>query len=488
MTTGLLVLIAGLLGVASSASPDKCQMANEGGPDGAIVERACRALGYRDQYREKFAEEAEARKLVGSAPLDSEERFLRLLDWQIANSRLDEARRDMSREMNAVISDTLARYGIAPTESDGDITGGPGTGLRANWGPRYQTRSGPDEPILNKVELKNGQTVYMKWTQSRKSEERAQAFTWPNGRVDILDEAFERVLLSRSPRMLGFLLHHESIHFDQLRNGTWKTQNLREAAAYEESLKAAPRFGLTALDIKEIKDKLRYNQARVDRQRLWLERAPLNLPPPDVQARNEAEWHEFVKVRKVMEDGRNELVAELAKQRADRERMQNSPASGTDSTGTAPEENPLDQVKANSQLFCESPEFITPPSDAPVVWSQSVSRVSRILAVMDLDYRIGTMPCSEYVTYQGIYLHRQGIDVTQTTLIRSLVAEGLIRQTNPTPRAGRVALPQPITAPRPVAPSPRPDPVPVPDVPDPKPDRPTPPPYNPCIHDRCIKP
>lgn len=487
MTTRVLPFLLIVVALPAIAQ-DACQMANEGGPDGAIVERACRALAQRDLYRHRFAEEAKARANAESAVSGSEERFVLMRKWEAANALLDDARIEMSREMNGVIADTLARYGIAPTEGDGDITGGPGKGLQARWTPRYKMRFDPAEPILNKIELKNGQNVYLKWEQGRDPKERAQAFTWPNGRVDVLDEAFERVYQSRSPRMLGFLLHHESIHFDQLRNGTWKTQNLRETAAYTESLKAAARFGLTALDIKEIKDKLLFNQARVDRQRLWLERTPPNLPPPDVQARNETEWHEFIRVRKVMEDGRNELVAELAKQRADRERMQNAPASGTDSTGTAPEENPLHHVQANSQLFCESPEFITPPSAAPVVWSQSVGRVSRILAVMDLDYRIGTMPCAEYVTYQGIYLHRQGIDVTQTTLIRSLVAEGLIRQTNPTPRARRVTLPQPITAPRPVAPSPRPDPVLVPDVPDPKPDRPTPPPYNPCIHDRCIKP
>lgn len=448
--------------VASPATAqDACQMANEGGPDGAIVERACRALEQRDLYRLRFAAEAKARALAEAAPLGSDERYLLMQKWEAINTLLNDARIDMSREMNGVISDTLARYGIAPAEGDGDITGGPGKGLRAHWEPRYKMRFEPAHPLLNEIKLKNGQVVYLKWEQGREPEERAQAFTWFNGRVDVLDEAFERVYESRSPRMLGFLLHHESVHFDQLRNGSWKTQNLREVAAYTESIKAASRFGLTPAEIGEIKDKLLYNQARVDAQRQWRERAPTNLPPPDVQARNKDEWDDYTTARKLMQEGRDKLKADLEEERQREANTRNAPAPEPEEETPSAPLSGLDLLEAHAKFFCESPQMIH-IMDVPLAeWRETLSKVPSELATLDYDRQTGTMPCYKYVTYQSIGLHRRGYDLSNVEFLLGVVEEGLIRQTNPTPRIGRVEYtPPPSQAP----PGPLPTPVSPPDI------------------------
>lgn len=480
-------LIVGLLvaNVASASDPaDHCKLANEGGPRGDIVERVCRGLAHRDDYRRNIGLELEAREKVYAAPIGSEERYLRLLDWEGANVLLEKSRDSMNTAMNGALGDTLRLYNIAPTRGSGSITDGPGIHMQANWNPAYAHRMNPDDPILRKVDMPDGQTVYVRWNQGRRREEQSSGVTWFDGRVDIMDGVLERVYTNRSPRLLAYLLHHESVHFDQLRNGNWSTLNEREVAAYKVSIADAKRFGLTKLEIIELKELLAYNQLRVQRQRAGSQPAPPDFPGADDQEANRLDWEKLV----AAESKRIALTLNLAEERRLREHMRNAPAPGTDSTGSPPEENPLDEAQANSRLFCESPEFLEPPSQAPVVWSQSLSRVSSILAVWDLDNRIGTMPCANYVTYQGLFLYRQGFDITDIDIVRRLVREGIIRQTNPTPRTGRITMPQPVPAPTPVTPSPQPAPVPVPDDPDPTPGRPTPPPYNPCIHDRCIKP
>lgn len=479
-----------LFGMPALADGRDCTTLPSKSPEEKITKKVCEGLDFRDAYRDALAIETAAREALEAGIPDDLTRKKALKEWGLAMEALDPAKDGMSASFRDAVNDTLVLYGISPAKGNGDITDGPVKGGRAVWTPTYKFRSNPDQPLLREMELpaqsgKPARMVHLKWKQPQVEEEKAFAMTWADGRVDILDEAFEGVLQKGSPRVLGFLLHHESVHFDQLRKGEWKSLNEREVDAYQASISAAPRFGLTVNEVEGLNRMLGYNRAKVWRQKIGWAATPRELPPPKLDADNAKEWDKLEQAIRVdIPAQRERLRVQLELERTGR----NAASSPSNEPAPVPEENPLDVAKASSKMFCESPAFFNPPSAAPLGWSESLGRVSPILAVMDLDYRTGTMPCADYVTFQGLFLSRRGFDVSNIDILRGLVAEGLIRQTNPTPRAGRVTLPQPITAPRPVAPSPRPDPVLVPDVPDPKPDRPTPPPYNPCIHDRCIKP
>lgn len=450
-------LIIGLLLLpAAHASPtiDRCSMTNEGGAQGAIVERVCRGLALRDEYRLRVDDEIEARKQVTDAPIGSEERHQLLLKWEVANALLESKRDAMNKALNGAIEDTLRHYTIAPMQGDGDIKGGPGINLSAAWKPTYQHRPNPDDPIFRKAELANGQDVYVRWDQGRDKMDRSYAVTWFDGQVDVMDGVLEDVLASRTPRVLAFLLHHESVHFDQLREGKWSTLNAREVAAYRVSIADAKRFGLSQIEIQGLRDHLSYNQRKLEKQRNGEEAYPLNLPPAKDQADNKIDWEKMVDE----ESRRIALSLNLTEER------RNRAEASTPDSGNAPADtrSPLDSIESLAKYFCENPQYIRSLTRAHEVWRDALPKVPSILVVLDLDYRFGTMNCAQYVALQAIYLHRNHCDAGAVSAILGLVDEGLVRQTQSTPRGGRVSLP-------PVTPGQTPDPLPIPTDP-PSPD------------------
>lgn len=422
---------------ATYAAPtgDRCSMANEGGPQGAIVERVCRGLALRDEYRFLVEDEIKARQKVNDTPIGSEERYQRLLVWEAANALLESKRDAMNSELNGAIDDTLRHYAIAPTQGNGWINGGPGKDLHADWKPAYRHRLDPEEPLLRKTELANGQTVYVRWNQGRTQEERSYGITWFDGQVDIMDGVLERVAASRSPRLLAYLLHHESVHFDQLRSGQWSTLNAREVAAYQVSIADAKRFGLSQIEIQDLRAHLAYNQRKLEAQRAGSEPFPLNLPPAPVQANIRSDWEAMI----AGESRRIALSLNLAEERRNRaEASTPDPRNSPSDT-----QNPIERIESLAKYFCEHPEHVRSLTRAQEVWRDSLGKVSPILAVLNRDLRIGTMPCSEYVAYQAIYLHRNHYDAGAVPSILGLIEEGLLRQTESRPRIDRVSVPAP---------------------------------------------
>lgn len=471
-------LIVGLLvaNVASASDPaNHCKLANEGGAHGDIVERVCRGLAHRDDYRRNIGLELEAREKVYAAPIGSEERYLRLLDWEAANALLEKTRDSMNTAMNGALGDTLRLYNIAPTRGSGSITDGPGIHMRANWNPAYAHRMNPDDPIFRKVDMPDGRTVYVRWNQGRRREEQSSGVTWFDGRVDIMDGVLERVYTNRSPRLLAYLLHHESVHFDQLRNGNWSTLNEREVAAYKVSIADAKRFGLTKLEIKELEGLLAHNQLRLQRQRAGSQPVPPDFPGADDQEANRLDWEKLV----AAESKRIALTLNLAEERRLREGMRNSPSAEPEEIG------PFGHLEANSRFFCESPQYVSDGLPVVIVWADALMRIPRNLAVLDLDLRIGTMSCADYVTYQAIFHSRNGVDVRNAAAIRGLIEEGLTRQTEPNPRRSRarMSIPSSPQTPAPDTPHSVPTPEPVFD------DSPSIPAIPRCrYHDWCLEP
>lgn len=458
--------------------------------DSKILKAACQGIEARDRYRQAIQEESAARSLLLEGIEDDWTRRKTLDAWQDANAIREVAKLEMEAKFREATNLTLERYRIAPSLIEGDITRGPVTGGRSLWVPRYAFRMGHKEGVLREVDMpaKPGvpaRKAYWKWTQPKIEEERALALTWPDGRVDILDEAFEAVLAKGSPRVLGYLLHHESAHYDQLRGGKWKTFNEREVDAYKVSVRDAARFQLNPDEIAGLNELLNYNRKKVQRQKYGFEKPPHELPTPAEEAANRDEWHRLEQAMREAPRQRERLRQQLELEREGR----NAPA--PDPGEAAPNEsemNPLSEAEANSRFFCESPQYIRGAPAATTVWGDAVLRVPRDLPVLNLDNRTGTMSCANYVTYQAIYHSRNGVDVRNVDVIAGLVAEGLTRQTDPNPRnsPGRMSPPSPNFPPSTASPVREQPPVLVPADPEPRRTTPKPPDYNHCIHGRCL--
>lgn len=280
-----------------------------------ITKNVCEGLEFRDAYREALTIETAAREALQAEIPDEQIRKKTLEEWALATEALKPAMDGMSARFRDAVNDTLDLYGVAPTRGDGDINDGPVRGGRALWMPAYRFRMSHDQPLLREMELpaqpgRPASKAHIKWRQSQVEEGKAFAMTWADGRVDIMDEAFESVLQKNSPRVLGYLLHHESVHFDQLRNGQWKTLNEREIDAYKASIAAAPRFGLTADEIKGLNKMLGYNRMKVWRQDLGWGDKPRELPPPEMEADNSKEWGRLEKAIRITIPAERERLRE----------------------------------------------------------------------------------------------------------------------------------------------------------------------------------
>lgn len=403
-----------------------------------------------------------------------------MLDWQNSKALLELAEKEMSERLNGAIADTLHRYGIAPTNGDGLITGGPGSKSSATWAPAYHHRFGPEEPLLRQVQLANGQRVHLKWEQGRSKEERAHALTWLDGRVDVLDSVFEKVYLSRSPRFLAILLYHESVHFDQLRTGNWKTLNAREADAYRATIAAAPRFRLTPGEIQELREILAYNERRLADQRTGQERYPANLPPPDIEARNSEEWAEFDTARRLAVTQRLALELNLHEERRSRESARNSvvdPETQARVIARARGDAAYSALGPLIARICDSPKAGGITSDLLVDWGAWLD--SHFLALSkdnpwaDMRLLPGPVDCRMFLENQIIVARKEGLDPPRLDIawLRGVLQEVSAR-TNPSPSPSQGPGDPSPSLPEPYDPGPsRPDP--------------TPPDYNRCIHGRC---
>lgn len=447
------------LSIPIDAASMDCSRLPTGDVDARIVKAACEGIQARDAYRKALREEQAARSLLIEGIANDWARLSTLEAWEKANDIREVAKLEMEAKFREATNLTLERYRIAPSLVEGDITRGPVTGGRSLWVPRYAFRMDHKEGVLREVEIpaKPGvpaHNAYWKWTQPEIKEEKALALTWPDGRVDILDEAFEAVLAKGSPRVLGYLLHHEAVHYDQLRGGKWKTFNEREVDAYKVSVRDAARFQLNPDEIAGLNELLNYNRKKVQRQKYGFEKPPRELPTPAAEAANRDEWHRLEQAMREAPAQRESLKQQLELERSGR----NAPA--PDSGEAAPNEsemNPLLEAEANSRFFCESPQYIRGAPAATTVWGDAVLRVPRDLAVLNLDDRIGTMSCADYVTYQAIYHSRNGVDVRNVDVIAGLVEEGLTRQTNPNSWTSPARMSPPSPNFPPVATSPMPD-------------------------------
>lgn len=459
----MIPLLSAILLLASAnpalADDRDCPALSDRTREARIVKLVCEGLEARDVYREALATELAAREALNAGIPDRTARLRTLEAWERAEKLLHAANQDMTANFRDATRLTLEHYGIAPSLAGSDITQGPVTGGTSVWAPRYAFRMDYDRGIVREVDIPKtpkapARKAYWKWTQPKIEEEKALALTWPDGRVDILDEAFEAVLARGSPRVLGYLLHHESVHYDQLRGAKWKTFNEREVDAYTVSVKDAARFQLNPDEVAGLKKLLNFNRKKVQRQKDGFEKPPRELPTPAEEAANRDEWHRLEQAMREAPGQRERLRQQLELERAGR----NAPAPGPgEAVPNESETNPLLEAEANSRFFCESPQYIHGAPAATTVWGDAVLRVPRNLAVLNLDNRIGTMSCADYVTYQAIYHSRNGVDVRNVDVIAGLVEEGLTRQTNPNSwtSPARMSLPSPNFPP--VTTSPMPD-------------------------------
>lgn len=420
-----------MAGVPAMAAERDCSLLQTTTREQRITKQVCDGLDYRDAYREALAIETAAREALGS---DIPNDFIRkqtLERWNRAMEAIGPAKQGMEENFRDALNDTLVLYGIAPTNGSGDINGGPVKGGKAVWAPNYAFRTGPKQGILREIELPaNGgmpaRMAHLKWQQSAVEEEKAFAMTWADGRIDILDEALEAVIEKNSPGVLGYLIHHESIHFDQLRAGNWRSLNEREVDAYKASVAEASRFGLSPNDVMGLNRLLGYNRAKVWKQKVGLEKTPQDLPTPAFEAAYKSEWD---KLRKALQEdipaGRKLLQQQLELERSGR----NAP-----SQESVPSQDHFRALKANSRYFCESPEFIHSSAGAIFSWQQALLKVQVDSAAKDLDRQFGKMPCEDYVTLQAIYLLGNGLNQIDLNGILGLVEEGLRRQIELHPR------------------------------------------------------
>ncbi len=424
-------------------------------------------MSARDQVRLLKEEEA-AKRLVAwdMSPADPGY-YQALQDWQITSERLEKQRLEMQVHFASAIEKTVIRYGISPSAPSGQIRGGPLTNGQAQWFPKYVFRESPTAPVIRRMALPNAAVAYGVWVPD--PELTAGAYTWPDGRVDILDSVLDEALALGTPRLLGLTLHHESVHFDQLLRGQWASSAQREVTAYRESLAAADRFGLTKEERNNVRNALRTNIRRVQRQGTRQDPTPPAVLSPEDQEVLKGDWEQLEASFEAVRNQREALKKNIENERAAR-------ANDRDAANSGNQAAPWRQyhaLKSTARSICESIDFLQQWFGTIDDWKAGLKAVPDTLYVHNLDAVSRTYPCEEYVMFQGIYAFRKGYDVSDLEFLTRLVREGKIRETDSRPYQARVT-PAP-TQPAPTPPSSAPAAPPIAVYPEPRPTRPEPP-------------
>lgn len=360
---GLCIVLASFCLPANAEVPAQgCFIATSEPGEVMIVRAVCEGNQARLEHGEAKAREAEARDLLRLAPAGSDERFRLLKRWKVANDDLADAQNRMSGSFQRAIALTAIHYSLAPSLGNGRITGGPGKdeSRDVEWTPRYRGRSERGADFVEAIVLPD-KTVHFRVKGEADEKKRPGGMTWPNGRTDIYDETFDKVLAVGSPRQLAFILNHESVHFDQLRGNRWATMNVREVEAYRESRKAAVRFGMTEDERSDIDAKFQENIRAVQAQtrRPWTR--PRNVPMAEEERQNAEAWNTVADKAALIRASQAELAVELKREIEDR-RLRESVA--------ARERERLEDgrrlfasLEAFSRRFCESAvEGVVPES------------------------------------------------------------------------------------------------------------------------------
>lgn len=284
-----------------------------------IVRAVCEGNQARLDYGETRKEEERARIALANSPIGSEERFRLLQEWRMAHDDNEDAKNRMSGNFKRAIALAVNYYGIAPQLGTGPITGGPGQDLSRDvpWLPKYKGRIDRRNDFVEQVVLPD-KTIHMRVKGEADEKKRPGGMTWPNGRTDIYDETFDRVLAVGSPRQLAFILNHESVHFDQLRGNRWATMNVREVEAYRESRKAAVRFGMTEDERSDIDAKFWENIREVQAQTIRPWTRPRNVPTAEEERQNAEAWNTVAEGVASVRASQAELEAELKREAEER--------------------------------------------------------------------------------------------------------------------------------------------------------------------------
>jgi hypothetical protein len=296
--------------------------------------------------------EQEARKAALAESGDSDKRFRLLRDWKAADIDLRDVENRMCGNFNRAIELTASFYGISPSKGEGPILDGPAVNGTAYWMPRYRYREDRSAFIVEEVALPGGKAIHMRWKPEEDFEKRPGAITFPNGRIDVYDETMDKVMATGSARSLGFVLHHESVHFDQLRNGRWASLNLREVEAYRESRRAANRFGLTPGERREVGALFWQYVRRAGSEGVRGGARSGSVPTQEDEAFNSGKWDSLARGVEQARKDRQELDSRLRAEQEDR-RMREAVA-------TRERERLEDgrrlfaSLEAFSRRFCES--------------------------------------------------------------------------------------------------------------------------------------
>lgn len=145
-------------------------------------------------------------------------------------------------EFNLAIERTVDNYGIAPAGlsqySGKEAKQGPMRGADIRWNPRFS----------------NSRSVYFEYTDPTGStrhgggsiKEKESGATFADGSVVIMLDQFLMALDYEHPGPLAYLLHHESVHFEEMVTRAEDTLQAAESRAYKRSAQAAATFGLDA--------------------------------------------------------------------------------------------------------------------------------------------------------------------------------------------------------------------------------------------------
>lgn len=468
--TGLLFLLGAPANAASCLKPQDTRTAPcipSKSEQSGIMSLVKSGMEAEADFQDLSAEEIRLRE-IAKASGDYED----LTAWEKALSRIDSRAQERDQHFNAALNLTARYYGLKINDS-GTVRDGPGNGMAANWAPRFHPRDQFQKTILaRQADTMDRTAVY--WAAKVGGDVAAR--TWGDGRVDIYIESFASAAELGAPWELALTLFHESVHFDDLTSRGRGALNSAEFHAYSESARIAESIGVPP-KVRAIVERLR------DKHRLLalgetiapglIGRIVGDGIEEYLESKAQIAFDSRQKELDTIRKSQDALAASLKRQRAARR---------------SAEERPADPPVQDQPWTCwrhlqSSAKFICDLRDVLQDWMAPVGDFARCVREVDpafydqdLDKLTKTMPCEEYVLYQGIYAHRQGVDVSKADILGSLAAEGKIRATDPRPLRERLAPPQtePMTPGSPPPPPPPAPNFPTPVEPDPPSGRPTP--------------
>lgn len=220
------------------------------------------------------------------------------LAWKAAFERGVRLEKGLRLASEKAITLALEHYGIAPDGTQlkwGESAvaqEGPRSGLRIKWQPKLDF----ERQRYFSYEDATGGSRYFGPPPTFDSPYRGDT-TYPEGTVVIDISIFRDADREGNPGVLGYILHHESMHFaDKLTQGE-KTREQGEVDAYSASLKQATRFGLGPSWVRKFNSALADYQLRIDR---GLARSPYLTKAEEeaIKAQHELEQRKLEEERK----------------------------------------------------------------------------------------------------------------------------------------------------------------------------------------------